>query len=82
MKLLKDYWFLVVFILGITGSAYTLKAQQTNTTEVVKEVKEKVNENEKVDLNQTITLEKLSIVQEQLVKTLDKLNEKMDKKRK
>ena len=79
MKFLKDYWFLIVFILGLTGGAYTLRAEQTNTKEEVKEVKEevketdkKITENEKVDVEQTITLKYIQ-------QSLEKLNDKIDR---
>ncbi len=85
-KLLKTWWFIIVFFLGIIGTVYQLQAQQNVTNETIKELKEAVKDkekdlkdNEKIDVSQTISLERLSIIQGQMIKTLDSLNEKIEK---
>ncbi len=85
-KLLKTWWFIIVFFLGIIGTVYQLQAQQNVTNETIKELKESVKDkekdlkdNEKIDVSQTISLERLSIIQGQMIKTLDSLNEKIEK---
>ena len=92
MKWLKEYWFLVVFILGIIGSAYKLQAEQSTTAEKVSEVKEEVKEvkekaekekdkKDEVDMKQTIALEKLVAAQEALTKLVEKVDDKISKEK-
>lgn len=87
MNYLSKYWFLIVFCLGLIGSGYALKAKADTTAEKVEEVKIEVKETkadlknqEKVDTEQTIALEKLSVLQEQMIRAVDKLNDKIEKK--
>ncbi len=86
MKWLKNWWFLIAFFLGVLGTVYTLQAEQKVSNETIKELKEEVKEkekdikeNEKVDTNQTIALERLAIIQGEMIKTLEKLNSKIEK---